>query len=200
VSPAAEPPTARSSPPAARTANLLGALALAVTDRCVHAAGRQTGHGESEAAALSALDQFLDGVSIDHLADVVGLSQSGAVRLVDRLERDGLVRRGPSADGRATSLSLTPVGRTVARDMEAGRLGLLEDVLGALDTTEREELAVLIGKLLVGMMREPGATRWTCRLCDLDACGRDSGHCPIERAARARYGPHLNGAAHQPDP
>jgi hypothetical protein len=37
-------------------------------------------------------------------------------------------------------------------------------------------------------MRGPGATRWMCRLCDLDACGRADGSCPVERAAAARYG------------
>lgn len=183
--------TARSddAPPPGRTANLLGAVALALTDRCLHAAAGTTGLGESAAAALSAIDQFLDGPSIDRLAEVTGLSQSGTVRLVDRLERDGLVRRRPGGDGRVTAVSLTPVGRRTARAIEATRLQLLEGVLAPLDPEERDTLAELTGKLLVGMMRKPGATRWTCRLCDLTACGRAQGHCPIERAARARYGP-----------
>lgn len=174
--------------PGARTANLLGALALAVSDRCLQAAGQATGHAETEAATLSAIDQFLDGPSIDRLSAVIGLSQSGTVRLVDRLEREGLVRRGPGGDRRATSVTLTPDGRKAAYQIEAGRLRLLEEVLAPLQAAERDLLAELTGKLLVGMMREPGATRWTCRLCDLGACGRPAGHCPIEQAARLRYG------------
>ena len=176
-------------PPHARAANLLGALALAVIDRCLQEAGRQTGHPESEAAALSAIDQFLDRPSIDRLSAVIGLSQSGTVRLVDRLEREGLVRRGPGGDGRVTSVTLTPEGRRAAYQIEAARLRLLEEVLAPLDQAERDALAGLTGKLLVGTMREPGATRWTCRLCDLGACGRRTGHCPLEQAARRRYGP-----------
>jgi hypothetical protein len=27
--------------------------------------------------------------------------------------------------------------------------------------------------------------RWMCRLCDLHACGRDAGHCPVANAAAA---------------
>jgi DNA-binding MarR family transcriptional regulator len=175
-------------PPNSRTANLLGALALAVADRCLQTAGRLTGHAESEAAALSAIDQFLDGPSVDRISAVIGLSQSGTVRLVDRLERQGLVRRGPGGDGRVTTVTLTPEGRKTAYQIEAARLRLLEEVLAPLEATEREVLAELTGKLLVGMMREPGATRWTCRLCDLGACGRPTGHCPIEQEAGLRYG------------
>ncbi len=177
------------APPNARAANLLGALALAVADRCLQAAGQLTGHAESEAATLSAIDQFLDGPSVDRLSAVIGLSQSGTVRLVDRLERQGLVRRGPGRDGRVTSVTLTPEGRKTAYQIEAARLRLLEEVLAPLEATERDVLAELAGKLLLGLMREPGATRWTCRLCDLGACGRPAGHCPIEQAARLRYGP-----------
>ena len=46
----------------------------------------------------------------------------------------------------------------------------------------------LASKILAGLIRPPGATRWTCRLCDLDACGRPQGHCPVYEAAKARYG------------
>ena len=174
--------------PADQTANLLGALALAVTDRVAEAVTDRSGCSESAAAALSALDQFLDRPSVDRLSQVLGLSQSGTVRLVDRLEQDGLVRRGPGVDGRTTAVPLTAAGRRVARGLEAARLHVLDSVLGPLTDDERRTLATLVGRMLVGMMREPGATRWTCRMCDLAACGRPAGHCPLEREARARYG------------
>ncbi len=172
----------------ARTANLVGALALAVTDRCVHAAAEADGRTESDAAALSAIDQFLGGTSIDRLASVLGLSQSGAVRVVNRLVEEDLLQRGPGLDARVTSVMVTSAGHRAARRIESARLRLLEEALESLDAHEQEVLATLAGKVLVGMMREPGATRWTCRLCHLGACGRRSGHCPVEQAARARYG------------
>ena len=143
---------------------------------------------ETAASAMSALDQFLHGPSVDQLSQVVGLSQSGGVRLVDRLQRDGLVERGPGGDGRTAAVSLTARGRRAARRLAEARLELLGDVVGTLTAGEQDVLAELVGRMLVGLMREPGATRWTCRLCDLGACGRAEGHCPLEQEARARYG------------
>jgi DNA-binding MarR family transcriptional regulator len=177
-----------SAAPPGQDANLLGALALAVSDRMVAAVAERSGRSESAAAALSALDQFLGQPSIDRLSQVLGLSQSGTVRLVDRLQHDGLVRRGPGEDGRTTTVALTPAGRRAARRLEAARLEGLDSVLEPLSDSDRRTLSSLIGRVLVGMMREPGATRWMCRLCDLSACGRPAGHCPLEREARARYG------------
>jgi len=171
--------------PSGRTANLLGAVALAVTDRM---AEWPSGRSATDAAALSALDQFLGRPPIEHLAQVVGLSHSGAVRLVDRLESEGLVRRGPGEDGRATTVALTPAGRREARRVTAARAAVLDDAVRGLGASERDALGLLLGRVLVAMMRAPGATRWTCRLCDLAACGRAAGHCPLEQEARRRYG------------
>ena len=91
-----------------RDANILGALAVIVTDRTGNAVAAAAGHSLSAAVALSALHHFLDRPTVDALGRVLGLSPSGAVRLVDRLAADGLVTRGPGADGRSRSLTLTP--------------------------------------------------------------------------------------------
>jgi DNA-binding MarR family transcriptional regulator len=177
-----------SEAPAGHGANLLGALALAVSDRVTESVADRSGRSESAVAALSALDQFLGEPSIDLLAQVLGLSQSGTVRLVDRLESDGLVRRGSGEDGRITTVLLTAAGRRAARRVEGTRLQVLDALLDPLTDAERRTLSALVGRVLVGMMREPGATRWMCRLCDLSACGRPAGYCPLEREARVRYG------------
>lgn len=174
--------------PSGRAANVYGALMLATSDRMVESVQAELGLSETAAAALSALNQFLDHPAVDQLAQVVGLTQSGGVRLVDRLERDGLVRRGAGTDRRSASVSLTSAGRRLAHKVETSRLQLLDDVMAPLSAKDRDTLAALAGRMLVGMMREPGATRWICRLCDLAACGRPAGHCPLEQAARARYG------------
>ena len=63
------------------------------------------------AAALSALLHFLDRRTVDLLRQVLGLTSSGTVRLVDRMAESGYVRRGPGPDGRSTSISLTGAGR-----------------------------------------------------------------------------------------
>jgi DNA-binding MarR family transcriptional regulator len=174
--------------PEGHAANVLGALMLATSDRMVESVEAELGLSETAAAALSALSQFLDRPTVDQLAKVVGLTQSGGVRLIDRLERDGLVRRGAGTDRRSASVSLTSAGRRLAQKVETSRLQLLAEVTAPLSAEERDTLAGLAGRMLVGMMREPGATRWICRLCDLAACGRPVGHCPLEQEARARYG------------
>ena len=171
-----------------RTGNLLGALALAVSDRTAEALDSAAGRSDSAAAALSALLNFLDRPSIDLLRQVLGLTSSGTVRLVDRLEKEGLVRRGQGPDGRTTAVSLTPEGRRAAERVAAARAGVLTSALATLSAEERITLEELTGNVLRGMIRGPGAVRWTCRLCDLDACGRNEGRCPVANAARERYG------------
>jgi DNA-binding MarR family transcriptional regulator len=172
----------------AQPSNLLGALALAVNDRVDETLDATVGRSQSAAAMLSALDQFLDVPTIERLAQVLGLSQSGAVRLVDRLQHDGYVRRSPGPDARSIGVHLTAAGRRAARRVREERLARLDALLEPLDVDERRLFASLAGRLLVGMMRDPGAVRWTCRLCDLQACGRPEGRCPLEQEARRRYG------------
>lgn len=167
------------------TGNLLGALALVVADATTDAIGARAGRSISDAAALSALLQFLDKPSVDRLRQVLGLTPSGTVRLVDRLATAGLVRRGPGDDRRSTSVALTAGGRRAARKITAARGEVLADCLGILTDAEREQLDQLLAKVLVGRMRGPGAERWMCRLCDMAACGRDQGRCPVAQASMA---------------
>ena len=94
-----------------RAGNLLGVLALSVSDRTSDAVGAAAGQSQTAAVALSALHHFLDDPSIDLLRRVLGLTPSGTVRLVDRLEEAGYVERRPGRDGREVSLRLTGAGR-----------------------------------------------------------------------------------------
>jgi DNA-binding MarR family transcriptional regulator len=169
-------------------ANVLGALALAVADQTADAVTETAGQERSDAAALSALDQFLDRPSVDLLGRVLGLTQSGAVRLVDRLERRGLVARRPGVDGRTAAIALTAAGRRAARRVGATRSAILRESLSLLSPDETARLDDLLGRLLIGRMRGPGATRWICRMCDLEACGRADGRCPVANEAQARWG------------
>jgi DNA-binding MarR family transcriptional regulator len=176
---------ARGDPQLDRTGNLLGALSLAVTDRTSAAAGGAAGQSDSAAAALSALQHFLDDPSVDLLRQVLGLTPSGTVRLIDRLEHAGYVTRRPGRDGRSVSLRLTASGRRAAQRVSAARAEVLKDALSELDRRERAALDQLLSRLLLGLIRGPGATRWMCRLCDTTACGRERGRCPVANAARS---------------
>ena len=171
-----------------RTGNLLGALSLAVTDRASAAAGDALGQSQSAAAALSALHHFLDEPSVDLLRQVLGLTASGTVRLVDRLQAAGYITRRPGRDGRSVSLRLTAAGRRAAQRVSTARADVLEEALAGLDVGDRQQLDRIMSNVLVGLMRGPGATRWMCRLCDTTACGRADGSCPVANAARTRHG------------
>jgi DNA-binding MarR family transcriptional regulator len=173
-----------------RAANLAGALSLVIADQAADAVTEAAGRSESAAAALSALLHFLDRPSVDLLRQVLGLTSSGAVRLLDRLEESGYVTRGPGADGRSASVTLTEHGRLAAQRVSDARATVLEGALAVLSPAERADFERLAGKVLVGMMRGPGAVRWICRLCDIGVCRGAEGGCPLGNAARERFEPH----------
>jgi DNA-binding MarR family transcriptional regulator len=159
--------------------NALGALALEVARRVQRAGDAASPHGASAPAALAALHGLTGGQSIDALRQVVGLTHSGTVRLVDKLAAAGLAERRVGADGRAVALQLTPEGRRAARRVLARREAALESVLAPLTPRERADLARLHERLL-GSLTDGQERRRVCRLCDVDACGRG---CPT-RAER----------------
>jgi DNA-binding MarR family transcriptional regulator len=169
------------------SANLLGALALSLHDRTTEAIADATGQTETGAAALSALAQSLDQPTIGTLEQVVGLTSSGAVRLIDRLEAEGHLQRTPGPDGRSRSVRLTRSGHQVAARVARVRAGVLEGILEEFSERDRRVLDELTSRLLVQLIRGPGARRWMCRLCDTHACGREAGQCPVANAARERF-------------
>jgi len=171
-----------------RAANVFGALSLIVSDQSADAVAEAAGRSDSAAAALSALLHFLNRPSVDLLRQVLGLTSSGTVRLVDRLAEAGYVRRDPGVDGRSTAIVLTEQGRQAAIRVTEARAAVLERSLAALSEPERAEFERLTSKVLIGMMRGPGATRWMCRLCDIGVCRGTAGGCPVGNAAQERYG------------
>jgi MarR family transcriptional repressor of emrRAB len=172
----------------ARQDNLFATMALGVNDRIRHAEEKAAGHGSAAPAALVALHEFLSGASIDQLGHVVGLTPSGAVRLVDKLCEAGLTNRGPGSDGRSRAVKLTRRGSDAARRVLEARRTASEAVLAGLSPTERENLMRLLERLLqelttarvgerASSSTPPGG--WLCRLCDFSACRRDEGTCPV---------------------
>src|SRR3954449_6058129 len=73
-----------------RTENLLATCSLALAERVIDAGEEATGLSAGAPAALVALSGFLSGRSVNALAHVLGLSHAGTVRLVDRLQGEGL--------------------------------------------------------------------------------------------------------------
>ncbi|WP_163266423.1 MarR family winged helix-turn-helix transcriptional regulator [Chelativorans alearense] len=80
------------------------------------------------------------------------ISSGGLTHRLDRLEKAGLIRREKSPhDGRSVQVALTEAG--VARAEEAFRTDMANETpfLQALDAKEREALAGLLRKLIVGI-------------------------------------------------
>jgi DNA-binding MarR family transcriptional regulator len=165
-----------------RSANLLGALGIVLSDALTDAA--ELAGGASPAAALVALHGTSAGGSIDALAGRIGLTHSGTVRLVDRLVREGLVARRRGADQRSAALVLTPRGHRSARAVLSRREANMANFLAVLTDDQQLAATELADALLSALGREEGAERRVCRLCDLEACGRSRGRCPIAPPAR----------------
>jgi rubrerythrin len=98
-----------------------------------------------------------------------------------------LVTRGTGDDGRSRSVVLTGAGKRVAQQVTVARAALLSSVLDELSPAERETLHALMSRIMASVVGSKEGGAWICRLCDLDACGRASGHCPAASAAAAKY-------------
>src|SRR3954447_17475811 len=112
-------------------ANVLGALSLVVADRMNASVAAIATLGPSAPAALAALHEFLDGGSVTQLSSVLGLTHSGTVRLVDRLDSERLVERTGAQDGRAVSVVLTRSGHRMAARILQAREKSLTSALSA---------------------------------------------------------------------
>jgi DNA-binding MarR family transcriptional regulator len=185
-----------------RLTNLMGALTLALGDRLRDATETAAAHAAAAPAALVALSEFLDGGTMDDLRNVVGLTPSGAVRLVDRLAGAGYVVRRPGDDARTVAIVLTAAGRRAAKRTLDARSAAISSVLADLPTTDRKALERIAERLLTAITKARLSARdaggepsggWLCRLCDLDACGREQGRCPTALAAGWQAGGERRG-------
>src|SRR4051794_33950522 len=162
-----------------RLDNLLAALALNLGEETRAALERASGLTGSATAALLALEEFLGGAHVGRLADVLGLTHSGAVRLVSQLERAGLAERRAGADRRRVEVRLTPAGRRRARAARTARDEVVRQTTGGLTAGEASTLEGLLAKLVearvavrVERRRAGDSGAWWCRTCDFAACGR----------------------------
>ncbi len=77
------------------------------------------------------------------------VSPPALTKHVDRLERDGLVTRTPSADDRRrVGLNLTDEGQRVLRRVRSRRTAWLASRLGELDERERTAIEAAVGPLM----------------------------------------------------
>jgi DNA-binding MarR family transcriptional regulator len=104
---------------------------------------------------LRALDVLAEGgARVGELAAQVGVDETTATRLVDRLEALGLVeRRSLPADRRVTVVGLTAAGEKLVAAVAVRRERFFCEVLSELEPDERVELVRLTAKA-AGALRE----------------------------------------------
>jgi MarR family transcriptional regulator, negative regulator of the multidrug operon emrRAB len=162
-----------------RTSNIFGALALAVADKLRETVESTSGY---IAAAPSAIVHIgaNPNESIDKLRQTLELSHSAAVRIAERLESDGLVKKSRGSDGRVAMLTLTPAGRSVMYDILLDRRSMLNGILDDLAADEWAALSRIAEKVMPRLVASRKDSDHVCRLCDEDVCPYD--RCPVEPA------------------
>ncbi|MGP3968884.1 MarR family winged helix-turn-helix transcriptional regulator [Streptomyces sp. 6N223] len=84
------------------------------------------------------------------LGAMLGLAKSSLTGLVDRTERNGLVRREPDPrDARAVRVALTPRGGKLVEGFYAETCRRIEKLTAGLGSAERETLAGLLGRVVL---------------------------------------------------
>jgi DNA-binding MarR family transcriptional regulator len=118
-----------------------------VLDRKVRSSLYRGPAGDLSHIQLAALTELASGdLRMGDLASRLGLPESSATRLVDRLESVGLALRRPTpGDRRCVEAGLTAEGRKVVRGVRTDRREFLNEILQTLEPAERGELVRLFG-------------------------------------------------------
>jgi MarR family transcriptional regulator, negative regulator of the multidrug operon emrRAB len=161
-----------------RTLNLLGALALSLVDSLNPLLETSAGAGGETPAALVSLGAD-PGISINQLRQILKLSHPGTVRLIDRLESQGLVERRAGSDGRTLALFLTQTGEKRRAAILKERRKPLQAAIDSLTVNDRQQLSRLLEKMLTAMTLQELDAFTICRLCEEEVCPLD--RCPVEQ-------------------
>lgn len=156
-------------------ANRLAALATVIDDAMFAGVDDLS---ESAVAALQVIARS-EPVTIGEIARLVGLTHSATVRLIDRLEKDWLVRR-LARKGREVAVEMTARGKRRAGELARRRLEATTILLSVLDAGERRVLEQAIGRMLEIPVDNSHTAERMCRLCDQGVCRGDD--CPVEKA------------------
>ena len=165
----------------ARAGNLLGALAIGISDRLQRETEAAAGRSGARAAALATLAQWPPD-TIEALRHSLGLTHSATVRVVNGLVADGLVTREHVGGGPAVRPRLTEAGEAEARKVLAARNRALRWIFDGISEDELKRLTPVVERLLQKLTPDFNAGELICRLCELDECPQD--RCPVELMQR----------------
>lgn len=158
-----------------QTLNLLGALAVGLCDVQVSKMCDE----DLDAAQVGALlaVHFGPQSSVGDVAVVLDLTHSGAVRVIERLVSNGLVRRQRGPDRRRAALLCTPAGEQRACQAIADRQRSLDHVLSGLTTDEISHLHEISRKILEALPANEKQGWHICRYCSQAQCAKSG--CPM---------------------
>lgn len=162
--------------------NLIGAFATTVSSDIENKISELDGRSLSHEAALVAIYNHPN-ETIDVLSKVLGLTHSGAVRLINTLEKEGFVERGKSTqDARSVVLCITSHGservKSILDNREKATLKLLE----CFNEEQEQSFLGLLEVAMGHLTNEQIEARRICRLCNEGVC-RKLG-CPVENAIK----------------
>jgi DNA-binding MarR family transcriptional regulator len=110
--------------------------------------GREHGLTPQQGQLLCVL--MAQAYGMGELSTVLGLAKSSLTGLVDRSERNGLVRREPDPqDTRAVRVALTARGRRLAAEFYAETCRRIDRLPAGLSPAERGTLASLLGRVVL---------------------------------------------------
>jgi DNA-binding MarR family transcriptional regulator len=124
------------------------------------------------------------------LAQAVMLTSSGTTKRLDRLESAGLIVRRPDpGDRRGLLIELTPAGQQLVDAAVTDHVANEHRLLQALTPAERDQLARLLRKLLLGLPptepgREPGRAADDASRSTIADTGQSTSGAPAQTRAR----------------
>jgi DNA-binding MarR family transcriptional regulator len=130
-----------------------------------------------ELAALTLVHTH-EGCSVEWLRARVGLTQSGTVRLVDRLAARNLVQRGPST-GRGVPLRVTAAAVVLLERWGQVRDGIVDGLLEGVPAGIRQSIVDGMAAALLAHGRRRIEADVSCRRCSWVECGDD---CPVDHS------------------
>jgi DNA-binding MarR family transcriptional regulator len=164
----------------AHLANRLAAAGQLVNDLVDERLADHVGTAGSRPSALTALAHD-PRQSIETLRASLGLTHSGAVRMVDTLAAEGLLRR--EKQGRVVLLALTELGERQAALLEQTRMEAAAAALAKVPPQLQQALEQALDHLLAGHTGGRADRRRICRRCSYGACEGGGERCPVAAAA-----------------
>jgi DNA-binding MarR family transcriptional regulator len=97
---------------------------------------------------LSALERRPEGLKMSEISDLLRVSNGNVTGIVERLTQEGLTCRvAVPGDRRAQRVRLTPAGQAAFAELAAAHTRWIDELLGALDAAQAEEISALLARV-----------------------------------------------------